>query len=996
MGGEEGKGSGGERKKLQKSYFDVLGICCPTEVPLIENILNSLDGVEQVSVVVPTRTVIVLHDTLIVSQLDIVKALNQARLEANVKGYEEGSREYRKKWPSPYAIVCGVMLLISLLKYFYSPLRWFAIAAVAVGIFPILLKCLASLRNFRIDITFLMLVAVGGSIAMKDYIEAGTIVFLFSTAEWLQSRASHKANAVMSSLMSIAPQRAIIAETGEEVDANDVKLNTIIAVKAGADFPIDGIVIDGKCEVDEKALTGESFPVPKQKDSIVWAGTMNLNGYITVKTTALAEDCVVAKMAKLVEDAQNSKSKTHRFIDRWALYYTPVVIVISVGVAVIPVALGVGNRNHWFHLALVVLVSACPCALILSTPVVTFCALTKAATSGLLIKGGDYLEILAKVKVVAFDKTGTITRGEFIVSDFQSLCKDIEFKALLSWVSSIESKSSHPMANALVDFGKSLSIEPKPEDVEDYQNFPGEGIYGKLDGKEIYIGNKKIALRAGCGTVPTAEGINLKGKTIGYVYCGGSLVGVFSLSDTCRTGAAEALRELKLLGIKTAMLTGDNQAAAMEAQQQLGDAIGKVHAELLPEDKAKIINQFKEEGPTAMVGDGINDAPALATADIGISMGISGSALATETGHVILMSNDMRKIPKCIKLARKSHRKVTENIVLSILTKAAILALAICGHPLVWAAVLADVGTCLLVILNSMLILHRQGGESSKSLGSHKHGKNCCKSSASPNIKKHGGNCCKSSALEKIEKGCCSSSALSMTKNLEGKCRKPSVGTHMHNLRCNTYNTNTSYKRCCSEVKSQNECEPKTCTSVECDSNSTCEKIQGIDAAETNCCGHGRCNPVDHDIEAQNNHAHGCLGKEDTCHEHVEQHNECVEGEGCCADGNHNESKCCTALEEDRDGHCCGKEDEGNHNNSIKECGQIVEHGCRHEHREAVTDQVSKCCKGHSEPPKVEYVRRSHCRMEKREIGGCCRSYYMEEACNKHAHLGGLTEIITE
>ncbi|KAL5549369.1 hypothetical protein UlMin_004600, partial [Ulmus minor] len=553
--------------KLQKSYFDVLGLCCSSEVPLIDNILKPLEGVKEVKVIIATRTVIVLHDTLLISQAQIAKALNEARLEANVRVYGEQDN-FKKKWPSPYAIACGVLLLLSFLKYLYRPLGWLALGAVAVGIIPICLKGLTSIRNLRLDINILAIVAVIGTVAMRDYVEAGTIVFLFTIAEWLESRASHKASAVMSSLMSIVPQKAVIAETGEVVDADEVKLNTVLAVKAGEVIPIDGVVVEGNCEVDEKTLTGESFPVPKQTDSNVLAGTINLNGYISVKTTALAEDCAVAKMAKLVEEAQNSKSKTQRIIDKCAKFYTPAVLIVSISVAVIPAALRLHNLKNWFHLALVVLVSACPCGLILSTPVATFCALTKAATSGLLIKGGDYLEILDKIKIVAFDKTGTITRGEFVVSDFQSLRDDISFDTLVYWVSSIESKSSHPMAAALVDYGRSLSVEPKPENVVEFHNFPGEGIHGKIDGRDIYIGNKKISARAACETVPTVEGYVKGGKSVGYIYCEGSPAGIFMLSDACRSGAAEAIKELKLLGIKTAMLTGDSQEAAMHAQEQ--------------------------------------------------------------------------------------------------------------------------------------------------------------------------------------------------------------------------------------------------------------------------------------------------------------------------------------------------------------------------------------------------------------------------------------------
>ncbi|XP_034894555.1 cadmium/zinc-transporting ATPase HMA3 [Populus alba] len=1113
MAAELEKSNKAATKKLQKSYFDVLGLCCSSEVPLIENILKSLDGVKEFSVIVPTRTVIVFHDDLLISQLQIVKALNQARLEANIRAY--GETKHQKKWPSPYAAACGVLLLLSLLKYVYHPLRWFAIGAVAVGILPICLKSVASLRNFRLDTNVLMLIAVIGTIAMDDYIEAGTIVFLFTIAEWLESRASHKANAVMSLLMSIAPQKAVIAETGEEVDADEVKLNTVLAVKAGEVIPIDGVVVDGNCEVDEKTLTGESFPVPKQVDSTVWAGTINLNGYMSVRTTALAEDCVVAKMAKLVEEAQNSKSKTQRFIDKFAQYYTPAVIIISASLAVVPLALRLHDHNRWFRLALVVLVSACPCALILSTPVATFCALTKAASAGLLIKGGDYLETLGKIKAMAFDKTGTLTRGEFVVTDFQPLCSDISIDTLLYWVSSIESKSSHPMAAALVDYGKMHSIEPQPEKVEEFQNFPGEGIQGKIEGKDIYIGNRKIAHRAS-GTVPTIEGDKKAGKSVGYVYYGATLAGIFSLSDTCRTGVAEAIKELKSLGIKTAMLTGDSEAAAMYAHEQLEHALEVVHAELLPEDKATIIKELKKEGPTAMIGDGVNDAPALATADIGISMGISGSALATETGHVILMSNDLRKVPKAIRLGRKAHRKVIENVIMSMTTKSAILALAFAGHPLVWAAVLADVGTCLLVILNSMLLLRgTHAGKCSKSSGashSHKHGiknsshnhHNCCSSQnvkkvecgaqkccsspkveqvqsgalnstcasgccSSPKVEKvHSGaqnssgasGCCSSQKVEKVQlaaqnsncaSGCCSSQKAEVKLVAQnpscdsGCCSGPKV----EKVQTEDQNSNCA-SRCCSSQKVVKEhCVAQSSSlasgcqssqhSVSSRRNQECaDSAKSHDAcAAPNASGvheakhhdHSCFNTVNPNTEANHPRSHDCSTPpklKHPCHNSVETQGKCSDG-----DGLHKEKHCHHSHGEpaathhgihhhsghsshdlegsqkttDNTTNCCSKSSCKNTIDIPKNeesLGEIVESSCspQHQHQE-LHQELKKCCTGCAPPHTVidiEPTTMHACMsMEKREIGGCCKSY-MKECCSKHGHFatgfgGGLSEI---
>ncbi|XP_021724992.1 cadmium/zinc-transporting ATPase HMA3-like isoform X1 [Chenopodium quinoa] len=826
---------------IEKSYFDVLGLCCSSEVPLIEKILKPLEGVVEVSVIVPSRTVIVVHDILLISQHQIVKALNQARLEANVRVI--GKASYRGKWPSPYVIASGLLLSLSFLKYVYHPFQWLAVAAVAVGIWPILMRGVIAIRNFTLDVNILMLIAVVGTLVMRDYTEAGTIVFLFTIAEWLESRASQKATAVMSSLLSMTPQQATIAETGEVVNVKDVKLSTVLAVKSGELIPIDGVVAEGTCEVDEKTLTGESYPVPKQKDSTVWAGTVNVNGYVSVKTTALAEDCAVAKMAKLVEEAQNNKSSVQRLIDRCAKYYTPAVVLISAGIAVVPVAMKLHDKKHWFYLSLVVLVSACPCGLILSTPVATFCALSRAATSGLLIKGGDYLEILAKIKHIAFDKTGTITRGEFTLKDFRSLADDVTLTTLVYWVSSIESKSSHPIAAVLADYGRPQGIEPKPENVEDFQNFPGEGVFGKIDGREIYIGNQKLGRRANCtvaSNIVHGDDSIKEARTCGYVYSGGVLIGTFSLSDDCRSGAAEAIRELKSMGIKTALLTGDTRSTAMRAQEQLGKTLDAVHADLLPEDKARIIKDYKKDGPTAMVGDGVNDAPALATADVGISMGVSGSALATETGHVVLMSNDIRKIPKAIKLARKTRRKVIENIFISIITKAGVIAFAIAGHPLVWLAVLADVATCLVVIFNSMLLLrgssHTHG--SSRCFGmfsschSHKtelhHSKTsqqCCSKTAVPHCS---ATPCHTAKPKSCGSSKCSSQSHSATPCLAintKACGPAKCYSQSHSATpCQTTNTKSCGPvRCSSQSHSAIPCQPtdtKSCGPAKCSSQS--------------------------------------------------------------------------------------------------------------------------------------------------------------------------------
>nr|AIA57678.1 heavy metal transporting P1B-ATPase 3 [Triticum turgidum subsp. durum]AIA57679.1 heavy metal transporting P1B-ATPase 3 [Triticum turgidum subsp. durum] len=702
------------RRQWEKTYLDVLGVCCSAEVALVERLLAPLDGVRAVSVVVPSRTVVVEHDPAAVSQSRIVKVLNGAGLEASVRAY--GSSGVIGRWPSPYIVACGVLLLASSFRWLLPPLQWLALAAACAGAPPMLLRGIAAASRLTLDINILMLIAVAGAVALKDYTEAGVIVFLFTTAEWLETLACTKASAGMSSLMSMIPPKAVLAETGDVVNVRDIGVGAVIAVRAGEMVPVDGMVVDGQSEVDERSLTGESYPVPKQPHSEVWAGTLNLDGYIAVRTMALAENSTVAKMERLVEEAQQSKSRTQRLIDSCAKYYTPAVVVLGAGVALLPPLLGARDAERWFRLALVLLVSACPCALVLSTPVATFCALLTAARMGVLVKGGDVLESLGEIKAVAFDKTGTITRGEFTVDMFDVVGHKVQMSHLLYWISSIESKSSHPMAAALVEHARSKSIEPKPECVAEFRVLPGEGIYGEIDGMRIYVGNKRVLARgSSCQTVP--ERMNgLKGVSMGYVICDGDLVGVFSLSDDCRTGAAEAIRELASMGISSVLLTGDIAEAAMHAQEQLGGALlEEVHSELFPEDKVRLVGALKARaGPTMMVGDGMNDAPALATADVGVSMGISGSAAAMETSHATLMSSDILRVPEAVRLGRRARRTIAVNMASSVAAKAAVLALAVAWRPVLWAAVLADVGTCLLVVLNSMLLLGERRGRRGK------------------------------------------------------------------------------------------------------------------------------------------------------------------------------------------------------------------------------------------------------------------------------------------
>lgn len=416
---------------LCKTKLDVMGICCPSEVPLIKKLLAPLTGVEDVSVNVTAKTVLVLHDPLLISDVQLVKVLNGAHLDASI--HQRGELKGGRNWPSPWCLGSGILLAIAFFKYLYEPMHWVALGAVAVGVPPIVVKAIAALRKFFLDINILMLIAVSGAIALQDYLEAGTIVFLFTLAEWLETRSTSKARSAIASVVDRAPQNAMLVDGGMRVRVEEVAVGTLLSVKTGEAIPIDGEVLSGRGLVDESSLTGESVPVEKETEAFVWAGTTILSGYLTIKTTALSADSAVARMVKLVEEAQHQRSNTELLVEKIAKYYTPGVVIAALVIGIAPWASGVHNPTHYVYLALVLLVVACPCALVISTPVVITCGIAQAARLGLLVKGGTYLEVLGRLKVMAFDKTGTLSEGQFCVYSMLPIDGISTLKEVLYW-----------------------------------------------------------------------------------------------------------------------------------------------------------------------------------------------------------------------------------------------------------------------------------------------------------------------------------------------------------------------------------------------------------------------------------------------------------------------------------------------------------------------------------------------------------------------------------
>eukprot|EP00243_Klebsormidium_subtile_P013097 TRINITY_DN83_c0_g1_i11.p1 TRINITY_DN83_c0_g1~~TRINITY_DN83_c0_g1_i11.p1 ORF type:complete len:641 (+),score=56.00 TRINITY_DN83_c0_g1_i11:156-2078(+) len=617
----------GQSRESQKVVLDVLGLCCPSEVPLVLGILEPIVGVVKVTVNVPAKTVVVLFNPALVTDLQLVKALNAARLSARL--HTRGQvKQQRQKWPPWYVLLCGVLLGISLIKYAFAPMEWVALASIAVGLPPILLNAIRSLRNFILDINVLMTIAVSGALALKDFEEAASVVFLFAIANWLEGRTSERARCALEAVLSLAPDTAVLAETDEHVPTSTVPVNTILAVRPGESIPIDGIVVKGASTVDESSLTGESIPISKHAGSDVWAGTTNLAGFLHVKTTALAADSAVARMVRLVEESQSARSRSERLVARFARFYTPLVVLAAVLIATIPYAMDAHNTRHWLYLALVLLVVACPCALVISTPMVSVCGIAQAARIGVLIKGGAHLETLGLVRTMAVDKTGTLTEGHFQVTHLLPTETTINEKEILYWLASVESLSSHPLAAAVVAYARVHGVEVD-KDTSGFEILPGEGVTAFVQGRQVHVGNLRMAKRLGWTQACAATDMSTvdlwmaEGGTVGWVGVDQQLVAVFSVSDQLRPEAIEAVRNLKKRGLQVAMLTGDNAGAATTIGNLIDPSMA-IHAGLLPADKVTVLQTLKQGGVTAMVGDGINDAPALAAADVGIAMGVAG------------------------------------------------------------------------------------------------------------------------------------------------------------------------------------------------------------------------------------------------------------------------------------------------------------------------------------------------------------------------------------
>ena len=553
------------------------------------------------------------------------------------------------------------------------------------------------------DENFLMMIATFGAFGVGEYSEAVAVMLFYQVGELFQGYAVGKSRQSISDMMDICPEYANIEEDGvlKQVDPDDVEVGSIIVVKPGERIPLDGIVVEGESLIDTAALTGESVPRSAKAGDEIISGCVNGSGTLKVKTTKEFDDSTVAKILELVENASSKKAKVENFITRFAKYYTPVVTIGAVILAILPPLILGGGWAEWIQRACIFLVISCPCALVISVPLGFFGGIGAASKIGVLVKGSNYLEAVAEMTTIVFDKTGTLTKGEFKVTDV--ITGNGSKEELIELAALGEGYSNHPIANSIREaYGKELDLNR----VTNTEEIAGHGIKAVIDGKTVLLGNEKLMKSESIFYTPCKSM-----GTVVYVACNGVFEGAVVISDTIKDGAKEAIHDMKQVGVRhMVMLTGDRKEAAETVAQTLG--IDEVHAELLPGGKVEqveaLLKAEKEKERLAFVGDGINDAPVLTRADIGIAMGSMGSDAAIEAADIVLMDDDVTKIASVVRIARKTLRIVKQNIVFALAIKALVLILGALGMANMWEAVFADVGVSVIAILNSMRTLNEK------------------------------------------------------------------------------------------------------------------------------------------------------------------------------------------------------------------------------------------------------------------------------------------------
>ena len=698
-----------------KAIYRIENMDCPTEEALIRKKLASVSGIESLDFNLMQRMLTVGHN---LNSLDAIESAlgsigMQAVLQIGETSTKDSSLEPMPKtnwWPLAIAGITAT--LAEIMELLQLGNQWIVIAlviaSIASGGLTTYKKGWIALKNGNLNINALMSIAVTGAMAIGSWPEAAMVMFLFTLAEVIEAKSLDRARNAIRGLLDLTPETATVQKADGSwvlIDVKAIALGALVRVRPGERIALDGILISGNSAVNQAPITGESLPVDKIIGDEVFAGTINQTGSFEYKVTAEATHSTLARIIHAVEAAQGSRAPTQRFVDQFAKIYTPAVFLLAVLVAVLPPLLMAQSWQEWIYKALVMLVIACPCALVISTPVTIVSGLAAAARKGILIKGGAFLEAGRSMKVLAVDKTGTLTYGKPAQTDFFALSSND--KHIHEIAISLAARSDHPVSLAIAHANQEQKNDLKT--VDSFEAILGRGVKGVIEGNLYYLGNHRLIEELGLCSDDIENRLlplEQQGKTAVLLTNQTEVLAIIAVADTVRETSKQAIDELHQLGVTTIMLTGDNQHTAKAIGKQVG--VDEIMGNLLPEDKLKIIDSRLKKDPNVkvgMVGDGINDAPALARASIGFAMGAAGTDTAIETADVALMDDDLRKIATFIRLSKSTALILTQNIVLALGIKAIFLVLTFTGQATMWMAVFADMGASLLVVANGLRLL---------------------------------------------------------------------------------------------------------------------------------------------------------------------------------------------------------------------------------------------------------------------------------------------------
>lgn len=711
-------------QSAEKNVYRVQGFTCAGCAGKFERNVKELDGVTDAKVNFGAAKLTVIGKASI-DDIEKAGAFEHLKILPEKGAVQAPAEPFLKKYGA--LLVSALFVIIgyySLFSYGEGSVPSIAafIAAIIIGGSSLFITGFKNLIRLEFDMRTLMTIAIIGAAIIGEWSEGAVVVILFAVSEALESYSMDRARKSIRSLMDIAPKEALIRRNGIEssIAVDEIEALDIMIVKPGQKIAMDGLVVKGFSAVNQASITGESIPAEKGPGAEVFAGTLNEEGLLEVQVTKLADDTTIAKIIHLVEEAQAERAPSQAFVDKFAKWYTPAIMAVAFLVAVLPPLFFSAAWDTWIYQGLAVLVVGCPCALVISTPVSIVTAIGNAARNGVLIKGGIYLEELSRIKAVAFDKTGTLTKGAPVVADFEVLQSGISENDLFKLVSALEYRSQHPLASAFIKKAEQQEIDYKSLIVEDFTSLTGKGIKGKIDHEWYYVGNISLFEEMGL----TFEGelrnkvdsLQKQGKTVMLAGTNEMLLAVLAVADEVRESSVRVVKQLKELGIqKTIMLTGDHANTAAAIGNQL--EVSEIYAELLPQHKLDAVKKMQREyWAAAMVGDGVNDAPALAAASVGIAMGGAGTDTALETADVALMGDDLKKLPFAIELSRKTLVIIKQNIAFALGLKLLALLLVVPGWLTLWIAIFADMGATLLVTLNGLRLLRVKGKRDSQIL----------------------------------------------------------------------------------------------------------------------------------------------------------------------------------------------------------------------------------------------------------------------------------------